>query len=67
MCLDQIIAEAAALDVPSLWLCGWAANAVGLGDTFDVATRGVPGRRASQNSHRTSKSLLAKGVGGSAG
>jgi hypothetical protein len=34
--LDEIIAEAANLEVPSLWLFGWAANAVGLADRFDA-------------------------------
>src|SRR5436305_10851278 len=30
--LDEIIAEATRLEVPSMWLCGWAANGVGLAD-----------------------------------
>jgi len=34
--LDEIIAEAARLDVPSLWVCGWAANALQLAGRFDA-------------------------------
>jgi hypothetical protein len=54
--LDEIITEARRADAVSLWLCGWAANAVDLADRFDavflleidqptmVARLGQPGR-----------------------
>jgi hypothetical protein len=34
--LDELIAEADELGVPSVWLCGQAANAVELADRFDA-------------------------------
>ncbi len=34
--LDELIAEAHALGVPSLWVCGQAANALELADRFDA-------------------------------
>ena len=35
--LDEIIAEAAGQDVPTLWMFGWAANLLRLADRFDAA------------------------------
>ena len=34
--LDQIIAEAARLHAPTLWICGWAANAPELAGRVDA-------------------------------